>query len=311
MMFRVSAMVAALLLVPVLAQAQLRATAGRSGRSRFRRMARRLFPEASIPRCSAGRPRTTRPSRSCASMTTRSTRLSSSATAASPPAGRTRVSQSGRRASRSRRRCSRGMRLRWSRLRCRLMAARSPRRPERDSEAKAWLTAFEEGLQKLGWVAIFASTIVGPAMTKRACAATPPSWWQRRLYPYRVFTTAGGFMSYGIDLAGTYRRAASYVDLVLEGAKQGRCRWGALSAKFKLVVNLKAARPHHPRTVPPARRQGDRVMGWMAPLRGSQNRFFRHLFCYRRIYCHRRSSSTIRVGPGKAYHFFQDKSSVT
>jgi hypothetical protein len=50
MMFRVSAMVAALLLVPVLAQAQLRATAGRSGRSQFRRMARGLFSEASIPR---------------------------------------------------------------------------------------------------------------------------------------------------------------------------------------------------------------------------------------------------------------------
>src|SRR5262249_60568320 len=70
---------------------------------------------------------------------------------ASPPAGRTRVLRSGRRASRRRRRCSRGMRLRWSRLRCRLMAARSPPRPESDSEAKAWLTAFEEGLQKLGW----------------------------------------------------------------------------------------------------------------------------------------------------------------
>jgi hypothetical protein len=47
---RVSAVVAALLLVPVLAQAQLRATAGRSGRLQFRRMARGLFPEASIPR---------------------------------------------------------------------------------------------------------------------------------------------------------------------------------------------------------------------------------------------------------------------
>jgi hypothetical protein len=123
-----------------------------------------------------------------------------------------------------------------------------------------------------------------------------------------VFTTAGGFMSYGIDLADTYRRAASYVDL--EGRKAGRAAGAALSAKFELVVNLKdaKARPHHPRTVPPARRRGDRVMGGWPPLRGSRSRFFRHPFCYRRIYCHRRSSSTIRVMPGKAHHFFQDGS---
>ena len=29
------------------------------------------------------------------------------------------------------------------------------------------------------------------------------------VYPYRFFTTSGGFMSYGIDLPETYRRAAS------------------------------------------------------------------------------------------------------
>ena len=54
--------------------------------------------------------------------------------------------------------------------------------PESDSEAKAWLTAFEEGLQSSGGprVAIFVSIIVGPAMTTRVCAATPPSWWEER-----------------------------------------------------------------------------------------------------------------------------------
>jgi putative tryptophan/tyrosine transport system substrate-binding protein len=61
------------------------------------------------------------------------------------------------------------------------------------------------------------------------------------VYPYRLFATAGGFMSYGIDLAETYRHAASYVDLILKGANAGELPV-QLSAKFELVVNLKAAK---------------------------------------------------------------------
>jgi hypothetical protein len=41
------------------------------------------------------------------------------------------------------------------------------------------------------------------------------------VYPYRFFASSGGFISYGIDLADQYRRAASYVDLILRGAKPG------------------------------------------------------------------------------------------
>jgi putative ABC transport system substrate-binding protein len=61
------------------------------------------------------------------------------------------------------------------------------------------------------------------------------------VYPYRIFTTAGGFISYGIDLADIYRRAASYIDLILKGAKPADLPV-QLSAKFELVVNLKAAK---------------------------------------------------------------------
>jgi putative tryptophan/tyrosine transport system substrate-binding protein len=61
------------------------------------------------------------------------------------------------------------------------------------------------------------------------------------VYPYRMFATEGGFISYGVDLPDIYRRAASYVDLILKGAKPGELPV-QLPTKFELVVNLKTAK---------------------------------------------------------------------
>jgi putative tryptophan/tyrosine transport system substrate-binding protein len=56
-----------------------------------------------------------------------------------------------------------------------------------------------------------------------------------------VFARSGGFISYGVDLADLYRRAASYVDRILKGAKPGDLPV-QLPTKFELVVNLKTAK---------------------------------------------------------------------
>ena len=61
------------------------------------------------------------------------------------------------------------------------------------------------------------------------------------VYPYRYFTTSGGFISYGVDLAEQYRQAAGYVDRILKGAKPGELPV-QLSSKFELVINLKTAK---------------------------------------------------------------------
>jgi len=61
------------------------------------------------------------------------------------------------------------------------------------------------------------------------------------VYPNRQFATAGGLISYGLDIADIFRRGASYVDRVFKGENVGALPVQA-PTKFDLVVNLKTAK---------------------------------------------------------------------
>src|SRR5262249_13357902 len=61
------------------------------------------------------------------------------------------------------------------------------------------------------------------------------------VYSRSFFATDGGLLSYGADPVDPFRRAATYVDLILRGPKPPGLPV-QLPPKFEMVVNLKTAK---------------------------------------------------------------------
>jgi putative ABC transport system substrate-binding protein len=73
-------------------------------------------------------------------------------------------------------------------------------------------------------------------MALLAMAARMPT-----MFASRENVEDGGLMSYGIDLRANWRRAATFVDKILKGAKPGELPL-EFPTKLELVINLTAAK---------------------------------------------------------------------
>jgi putative ABC transport system substrate-binding protein len=82
---------------------------------------------------------------------------------------------------------------------------------------------------------VFTTEHRAPIILAAARNSVPAAYWQS------PFARDGGLLSYGPDVVDTFRRAASYVDRILRGAKPGDLPV-QFPTKFEMVLNLKTAK---------------------------------------------------------------------
>jgi putative ABC transport system substrate-binding protein len=109
--------------------------------------------------------------------------------------------------------------------------------PVRDMPEAELVVAAQGREPNSGLVVIPDSFTVGHRAEITALAAryrVPAIYWSRS------FAQAGGLISYGPYIVDEYRRAASYADRILRGAKPSELPVQA-PTRFQLVVNLNSA----------------------------------------------------------------------
>ena len=79
------------------------------------------------------------------------------------------------------------------------------------------------------------------------------------VYPLSDFARDGGLLSYGVDQVDTWRRAASYADRILRGAKPAELPV-QLPTKFEMVLNLKTAKALGLEVPPSIRLRADEII---------------------------------------------------
>ena len=82
---------------------------------------------------------------------------------------------------------------------------------------------------------VFTAAHRAPIILAAARNKVPAVYWQSE------FARDGGLLSYGVDQVDIFRRAATYVDRILRGAKPAELPV-QLPTNFEMVVNLNTAK---------------------------------------------------------------------
>ena len=106
-----------------------------------------------------------------------------------------------------------------------------------DSEVDAMMAA----LAREGRGGVLVLTSIFTATNRDAIITLAARHRLPAVYAFPFFAEAGGLMSYGVDVADVHRRAADYVNRILNGDKPGDLPVQT-PTKFHLVINLKTAR---------------------------------------------------------------------
>ena len=102
----------------------------------------------------------------------------------------------------------------------------------------------DSGFARIAQEKVKAVVVVGEPLVfrqRRQIADLALKYGMASVYPAKEHVEAGGLMSYGMNLADSFRRAASYVDKILKGAKPGDLPIQQATT-LELVINQKTAK---------------------------------------------------------------------